>query len=170
MVVDENDFNWKLLLLKPYKTYQTHQTHPTVYISHHFTSFHMLNSIFVWHLEISPKHRASISSGPRGLYCSWPPPRPPPPAAPGTSPRGRRAPQGAARWRRGRPPSRPRRRAPSAAGAGPRRGGRAGPPGRCRCRLGATGRPREGAPVAGPQRPQRRPKKSWNTSNVFYRF
>ena len=32
--------------LKPYKIYQTHQTHPTVYISHHFTSFHILNSIY----------------------------------------------------------------------------------------------------------------------------
>ena len=32
----------------------------------------------------------------------------------------------------------------------------------------ATGRP--GAPVAGRQRPQRRPKKSWNTSNVLCLF
>ena len=56
VVVDPNYFNWKLLFLKPYKTYQTHQTHPTVYISHHFTSFHIISHFefdFFWHLEIS---------------------------------------------------------------------------------------------------------------------
>ena len=53
MVVDPNYFNWKLLFLKPYKTYQTHQTHPTVYISHHFTSFSHVEFDFVWHPEIS---------------------------------------------------------------------------------------------------------------------
>ena len=59
-VVDLNYFNWKLLFSKPYKTYQTHQTHPTVYISHHFTSFHIISHVefdFFWPPEISPKHR-----------------------------------------------------------------------------------------------------------------
>ena len=104
----------------------------------HFTSFHIISHFdfdFFLHPEISPKHRASISSRPRGLPQPWRRPRPPPPAAPGRSPRGLRPLRSAARWRR-LCSSRPRRRAPSAAGAGPRRGDRWRPPGGCRCRLG----------------------------------
>ena len=57
MVVDPNYFNWKLPFLKLYKTYQTHQTHPTVYISHHFTSFHIISHFdfdFVGNLKSAP--------------------------------------------------------------------------------------------------------------------
>ena len=101
-------------------------------------TFHIISHFefdFFRHLEIS-QSTVSISSGPRGRRRSWRRPRPPPPAAPGRSPRGRcPPPRSAARCRRSRF-CWPRRRAPSAAGAGPRRGDRGWPPGGCRCRLG----------------------------------
>ena len=125
VIVGVNDFNWKLPFLKP----QNLPNLPKPPYVLHFTSFHIISHFefeIFWHPEISPKHRVSISSGPRGRRSPWRPSRPLPPAAPGRSPRGRRTPPRAARCRRRRP-SRSRRRAPSAAGAAPRRGDRARP-------------------------------------------
>ena len=116
------------------KIYQTQPKPPKpFYISH--VAFD-----FFWHPEICPN--APSPGLCRSCRRYWRRPRPLPPAAPGRSPRGRRAPRSAARCRRSRP-SRPRRRAPSAAGAARRRGGRPRPPGRCRCCLGGRP-PREG--------------------------